>query len=75
MKPAITTGACECDKRSVTIQWRDIYGVPRAYPVDDQAKLFLKIIGGARTTISMEHLRLIKQLGFEIKQKGVEHAI
>ena len=52
------------------IELRDVYGETKAYPANDQAKLFAEMLG--TKTLTHRNMRLIEQLGFtiEIKQRG-----
>ena len=50
---------------SVTVEIRNVYGNDLIYPADDTARKFADLIG--RKTFDKYHLRLIKQLGFDIK--------
>jgi hypothetical protein len=50
---------------TVVIAVREVYGQARAYPVNETAKAFVTLIG--QKTLTAEHLRLIKELGFKVE--------
>jgi hypothetical protein len=52
------------------IELRDVYGETKAYPANEQAKLFAAMLG--TKTLTHEKLCLIERLGFtiETKQRG-----
>lgn len=50
---------------TVIVALRDVYGVTRAYPVNDTAQAFALLIG--QKTLSNDHLRVIRGLGFQIE--------
>jgi hypothetical protein len=54
----------------VLIELRDIYGEQKAYPVNEQAKLFADMLG--TKTLTQRNLCLIERLGFTIQtqQRG-----
>lgn len=45
---------------------RDVYGIPKVYPVNDVANLFAEIAG--KKTMSAADLKRIEALGFEVVQ-------
>ena len=47
------------------IELRDVYGETKAYPANDQAKLFAEMLG--TKTLTHRNLCLIEQLGFTIQ--------
>jgi len=47
----------------IIINIREVYGVPKAYPVCEQAKLFARIAG--TETLTSKTLALIAKLGYE----------
>lgn len=52
----------------VLIELRDVYGETKAYPANDQAKLFAEMLG--TKTLTHRNLCLIERLGFTIETKG-----
>jgi hypothetical protein len=56
---------------TVIVALRDVYGVTRAYPVNDTALAFALLVG--QKTLSNDHLRVIKGLGFtvEVQQQSL----
>ena len=48
------------------IEKKNVYGVDRFYPSNDTAHKFAKLIG--LKTFSLDHLKQIKDLGYEIVQ-------
>lgn len=51
----------------ILIELRDIYGETKAYPANEQAKLFAEMLG--TKTLTHRNLRLIERLGFTIETK------
>ena len=49
----------------IIINIREVYGVPKAYPVCDQAKVFARIAG--TETLTSKTLALIAKLGYEVE--------
>jgi len=49
----------------IIITIREVYGVPKAYPVCEQAKLFARIAGTA--TLTSQVLALVARLGYEVE--------
>ena len=49
----------------IQIQIREVYGVAKAYPVCDKAKLFARIAG--TTTLTNQVLAKIAKLGYEVE--------
>ena len=49
----------------IIINIREVYGVPKAYPVCEQAKLFARIAG--TETLTSKTLALIAKLGYEVE--------
>ena len=49
----------------IIINIREVYGVPKAYPVCEQAKLFARIAGTA--TLTSQVLALIAKMGYEVE--------
>ena len=49
----------------IVINIREVYGVPKAYPVCEQAKLFARIAGTA--TLTSQVLALIAKMGYEVE--------
>ena len=50
---------------TVVIAVREVYGQPRAYPVNATARTFTSLVG--QKTLSKEHLALIQELGFTVE--------
>lgn len=48
----------------VELEVRDVFGIPKAYPVNNAADLFCHLLG--MTTLTYARLSTIEQLGFEI---------
>lgn len=55
--------------KTITIQVKDVYGVPTVYPVCEAAKLFADIAG--TKTLTHRTLTQIEALGYEIVQAPV----
>lgn len=53
---------------SIEIEVRSIYGVTKAYPVCDRAKLFADLAG--TKTLTGAALRTIERMGFEIVSRA-----
>ena len=51
----------------VLIEVRDVYGEAKAYPANEQAKLFAEMLG--TKTLTHRNLCLIERLGFTIETK------
>ncbi len=57
----------------ITVRVTRNFGPTRYYPVCKQAKLFLELINAKRSevskrkTLSMEHLGIIRDLGYEVE--------
>mgnify|MGYP003647516676 CR=1 FL=1 len=49
----------------IQIQIREVYGLAKAYPVCDKAKLFARIAG--TTTLTSQVLAKIAKLGYEVE--------
>jgi hypothetical protein len=49
----------------IIINIREVYGVPKAYPVCEQAKVFARIAG--TETLTSKTLALIAKLGYEVE--------
>lgn len=54
-------------KREVIVKVRNVYGEPKAYPVNEAARLFASI--ACTKTLTVETLAKAKLLGFEIIQE------
>ena len=54
-------------KTILLVEFKNVYGVERIYPICDNAKLFASIAG--TKTLSEENLRAAQKLGFRIEQK------
>lgn len=59
--------------QTITIEVKNIYGNEMIYPVCEQASLLARLAG--TKTITRDALKLIKQLGYEIKLKSQEFEI
>ena len=59
------------DDNSVLVEIRQVYGIERIYPVNNTAKLFLRI-GNYRKTFDRSEIGTIKELGFNVEVKGQE---
>ncbi len=51
----------------MTIELKNVYGKPMAFPVCETAKLFSKLTG--RKTFSLSDIKTIKQLGYTVAVK------
>jgi len=51
----------------VLIEVRDVYGETKAYPANEQAKLFAEMLG--TKTLTHRNLCLIERLGFTVETK------
>lgn len=49
----------------IVITIREVFGVPKAYPVCEQAELFARIAG--TETLTSKTLALIAKLGYEVE--------
>ena len=54
-------------KNILLVEFKNVYGVERIYPICDNAKLFASIAG--TKTLSEENLQSAQKLGFRIEQK------
>ena len=54
---------------SITIQTRNVYGNEAHYPICDKAQSFAQIAG--TKTLTVQTLKLIQMLGYDIVQKPV----
>lgn len=54
---------------SITIQTRTNYGTEAHYPICDKAQSFAQIAG--TKTLTVQTLKLIQMLGYEIVQKPI----
>lgn len=54
----------------ITVKIRQVYGNTVAYPVCHQAKLLAQLAG--TTTLTIQALKTIKALGFEVVQQSPE---
>lgn len=52
------------EKPKVLIEIRDVYGLPKAYPVNDAADLFASLVN--MRTLTWDTLNHAEKLGFEI---------
>ena len=49
----------------IEVNLKSVYGEVKAYPVNEAAKLFAELAG--TKTLTMQSLKLIKALGYEVK--------
>lgn len=49
----------------ITLQIRNVYGVPRAYPACDKSRIFADMLGAK--TLTRQAIDAIKALGFTIE--------
>ncbi len=49
---------------SITIRIREVYGLPVAYPVDENAQVFASMVG--TRTLTLKTIKYIKQLGYDV---------
>ena len=54
---------------SITIQTRNVFGSEAHYPICDKAQSFAEIAG--TRTLTVQTLKLIQMLGYDIVQKPV----
>lgn len=54
---------------SITVKVKNIYGQDLIYPADDNAQRFAQLTG--KKTFTKYDLRLIKELGYEVKQEAI----
>ena len=54
----------------ITVKIKQVYGNTVAYPVCDQARLLAQLAG--TTTLTIQALKIIKSLGFEVIQQTPE---
>lgn len=52
---------------SITVSYRDVYGVTKVYPVCERAKLFADLAG--TKTLTDHALRTIQRLGYSIERQ------
>ena len=53
------------ESRKVLVRIRDVYGVRKYYPANEEAELFLRL--GNTKTISSRWFPVIRELGFELQ--------
>ncbi len=53
-------------KNKIEISVKNVYGVERIFPANDEAKKFCALIG--RKTFDNNHLDIIRSLGYSIEQ-------
>jgi hypothetical protein len=51
-------------KQSVLIEYRSVYGQPKAYPANVNGELFAQLLGAK--TFNPAQLAIIERLGFEV---------
>ena len=56
--------------KTITVKIKQVYGNTVAYPVCDQARLLAQLAG--TTTLTIQALKIIKSLGFEVIQQTPE---
>jgi hypothetical protein len=56
--------------KTITVKIKQVYGNTVAYPVCDQARLLAQLAG--TTTLTIQALKIIKSLGFEVIQQSPE---
>ena len=56
--------------KTITVKIKQVYGNTVAYPVCDQARLLAQLAG--TTTLTIQALKTIKALGFEVVQQSPE---
>jgi hypothetical protein len=49
----------------IEVNLKSVYGEVKAYPINEAAKLFAELAG--TKTLTMQSLKLIKALGYEVK--------
>lgn len=54
----------------LNINIRNTFGTPRIVPLDDTGRLFTELTG--TKTLTVEHARLIQQIGFALKVEHVD---
>lgn len=55
---------------TITICIKEVYGLPVAYPIDANAKLFADMVG--TRTLTLKTLKYIRQLGYGVIIKRPE---
>lgn len=58
---------------TITIQIKEVYGLPVAYPVDDNARIFASMVGNK--TLTLKTIKYIRQLGYNVVVKQPELSI
>jgi len=53
---------------NLTVKIKNVYGVPRVYPVCEKAELFARISGNK--TLLPDDIELIKKLGYNLKTES-----
>lgn len=53
----------------ITINPKSVYGETKYYPACELSRLFAQLLG--QVTLTLSNLRLIKQMGIEIKEEYV----
>lgn len=54
---------------NITVKVKNVYGQDLIYPADDNAQRFAQLTG--KKTFTKYDLRLIKELGYEVKQEAI----
>lgn len=49
----------------IEVNLKSVYGEVKAYPINEAAKLFAELAG--TKTLTMQSIKLIKALGYEVK--------
>lgn len=50
----------------INVYYKNVYGTDVCYPACNDAKIFVRIAGSERKTLSAHMLELIKNLGYKI---------
>jgi hypothetical protein len=56
--------------KTITVKIKQVYGNTVAYPVCEQSRLLAQLAG--TTTLTIQALKIIKSLGFEVIQQTPE---
>lgn len=56
------------DPLTLTIQIKNVYGVPRAYPACDRSRIFCDMLGSK--TLTRRDLGMLQAVGFIIETTG-----
>lgn len=58
-------------KGAIVVDIQTKYGTERIYPICENGKLFLKLLGEDVKTLSRKQIEIVKALGFDIQVKQV----